>query len=408
MTTKKSKPVSRSQISEACSRNQGSRPVPSSQKMKTHGYCQGYAQRDQVSSDQSSIMINSNQRACDTARISQWAASSATGPNYPTYGPNCTTYGSDMSLTSVAPPASGAYPVPYSDDFQFSSYAIPLEQAYVPDLSYDESSAYNAGAQFSRMNISQEVGQGQSLNLSTCYDGQDPSTEIQSYGLPAGNGFTMESHPPMTICNTTNGYDSHTGWGVQAMQDVCGSNTMVNSQPSDWTSSMTMTPSTSSLPSEHSYLSHQPDTPVSAIMLDGMWPIANGSLDGDLGMVPPFTIGEAAQVQSAGYYEDQRLAFFSMPACIPNPRHSTIRPNQSHARGALNMDLFSTQDSQAFGVPQYPVMDGSRRGSDGENRNARDHPFYKVEARKDGLYHCPFATTDDCTHKPEKLKCNYE
>ncbi|KAK4690579.1 hypothetical protein P7C71_g6239, partial [Lecanoromycetidae sp. Uapishka_2] len=70
--------------------------------------------------------------------------------------------------------------------------------------------------------------------------------------------------------------------------------------------------------------------------------------------------------------------------------------------------MFSAQDTQTYGLPQYPLMDGSRRGSDSENRNARDHPYYKVEAQKDGLYHCPFATTDDCTHKAEKLKCNYD
>lgn len=375
----------------------------SSQNMENHGLHQGYVPHGQIPAGQSSSMINSNQRACDTARISQWMAASSTGPEYPAYGPSCTTYASDMALTSVAPSAPGAFPVPYTDDFQFSSYNLPLEQAYVPDRSFDET------CQFSRMNISQDVGQG--LNMATYYDNQNPmrstDTSIKSYGLPAGNEFTMDSHSPVVIGNNINGYDSNTNWNLQAVHDVSGSNTMVNSQPTDWTSAMTMTPSTSSLPSEHSFLSQQPDTPVSAIMLDGNWTAASGSLDENLGMAPPFTIGDA-QMQSAVYYDEQRLAFFSTSSFVPDPHRSTIRQSQSQPRAPLNMEMFSAQDSETYGLPQCPTMDGSRRGSDSENRNARDHPYYKVDAQKDGLYHCPFATSDDCTHKPEKLKCNYE
>lgn len=414
MTVKKSNPVSRPQISETCPKNQGSRSMPSSQKLETHGHCQGYAQRVQNCSAQSSSMIKSNQRApCDADRISQWAAASATGLEYPAFGPSCTTYGTDMSLTSVAPPAPGAFSVPHSDDFQFSSYAMPMEQAYVPDISYEERSTYNAGAQFSRMTIGQDVVQGQGLSLSTCFDGQNSvgpgDAEVQSYILPAGNEFTMETHPLMGIRNNTNGYDSYMNWNVQALHDVSGANIMGSIQPTDWSSSSAMTPSTSSLPSEHSFLSQPPDTPVSATMFDGSWIApANGPTDGEFGMGPSFTIGETAQIQPAVYYDDQRWALFSMASFNSNARLSTIRQNQPLTRAPLTMDTFSAHESQAYGLPQYPLVDGSRRGSDGENRNARDHPFYKVEAHKDGLYHCPFVTTDECTHKPEKLKCNYE
>jgi len=36
--------------------------------------------------------------------------------------------------------------------------------------------------------------------------------------------------------------------------------------------------------------------------------------------------------------------------------------------------------------------------------------YYNVTTGADGLYHCPFENdpTANCTHKPEKLKCNYE
>lgn len=49
----------------------------------------------------------------------------------------------------------------------------------------------------------------------------------------------------------------------------------------------------------------------------------------------------------------------------------------------------------------------SRRQSEGES--ARDHPLYKSAAcAPDGLYHCPWEGDENCNHKPEKLKCNYE
>ncbi|MCJ1469941.1 hypothetical protein MMC07_008585 [Pseudocyphellaria aurata] len=50
----------------------------------------------------------------------------------------------------------------------------------------------------------------------------------------------------------------------------------------------------------------------------------------------------------------------------------------------------------------------NQRSSEGETTTAREHPLYHVGPRDDGLYHCPFAGDEDCTNKPEKLKCNYE
>jgi hypothetical protein len=67
-------------------------------------------------------------------------------------------------------------------------------------------------------------------------------------------------------------------------------------------------------------------------------------------------------------------------------------------------------------------MPGSSETSDGSlklvgrssldlDNTARDHPLYhNVTPKADGLYHCPFEDNpkSNCTHKPEKLKCNYE
>ena len=47
-------------------------------------------------------------------------------------------------------------------------------------------------------------------------------------------------------------------------------------------------------------------------------------------------------------------------------------------------------------------------GVEHENATARSHEYYRATKKDDGLFHCPFALTEGCTHKPEALKCNYE
>jgi hypothetical protein len=55
-----------------------------------------------------------------------------------------------------------------------------------------------------------------------------------------------------------------------------------------------------------------------------------------------------------------------------------------------------------------PPFTARRRPSEGETTTAREHHYYQAGPGADGMYHCPFAEPEDCTHKPEKLKCNYE
>ncbi|KAF3001578.1 hypothetical protein E8E14_002013 [Neopestalotiopsis sp. 37M] len=51
----------------------------------------------------------------------------------------------------------------------------------------------------------------------------------------------------------------------------------------------------------------------------------------------------------------------------------------------------------------------NRRSSNDGESTARDHPLYKnALPQADGLFHCPWEGRDNCNHKPEKLKCNYD
>jgi hypothetical protein len=66
---------------------------------------------------------------------------------------------------------------------------------------------------------------------------------------------------------------------------------------------------------------------------------------------------------------------------------------------------FAIMPGEEYSLP--PSLCNRRHSNEGES--ARDHPLYRTATTQaDGLYHCPWEGESNCTHKPEKLKCNYE
>jgi len=62
-------------------------------------------------------------------------------------------------------------------------------------------------------------------------------------------------------------------------------------------------------------------------------------------------------------------------------------------------------------VPESPnaTSDGETSGSSTESSTPpRSHHLYNAGPTEDGLYHCPFAATEDCGHEPKGLKCEYD
>ena len=91
--------------------------------------------------------------------------------------------------------------------------------------------------------------------------------------------------------------------------------------------------------------------------------------------------------------------------------HSTLRPVRICQRPSLATAIpFHEQDPAHYlSNMANPWGDAIvRRDSSGEEAkcNARRDQLYKLGPKKDGLYHCPFPA--NCSHKPDKLKCNYE
>jgi hypothetical protein len=81
-----------------------------------------------------------------------------------------------------------------------------------------------------------------------------------------------------------------------------------------------------------------------------------------------------------------------------------IGPRQSK----VTSDLARQPGSSEASDESFKLV--SRSSAELDN-TAREHPLYhNVTPKADGLYHCPFEDDPkaNCTHKPEKLKCNYE
>ncbi|MCJ1385443.1 hypothetical protein MMC17_008566 [Xylographa soralifera] len=90
---------------------------------------------------------------------------------------------------------------------------------------------------------------------------------------------------------------------------------------------------------------------------------------------------------------------------------STTRPVRTCERQCLDSAVFYPEEdpSHYYSNMANPLDEANiRRNCNGEESKctARRDQLYKLGPQKDGLYHCPFAT--NCSHKPDKLKCNYD
>ena len=110
-------------------------------------------------------------------------------------------------------------------------------------------------------------------------------------------------------------------------------------------------------------------------------------------------------------YTDQRFDFCSDNQTSSDTYHSTVRPRPSHHRATLpDVNAWQQASTQSYAMNQYAgLITPSRRSSEGESTStARRHRHYQRKPNEDGLFHCPYETTENCKHAPEKLKCNYE
>ena len=112
-------------------------------------------------------------------------------------------------------------------------------------------------------------------------------------------------------------------------------------------------------------------------------------------------------------YDPARFVPIKIASLPPsNVYFSTIKAVQAFQRPALS-NLVTWPNCDSMVCPSVMSTYGDARiprrmSDDSEHIPARHNELYQIGPMKDGLYHCPFETKDGCTHRPEKLKCNYE
>ena len=349
----------------------------------------------------------------DSDRISQWAIQTPAGPPVvPEYGVqehHNFGHGNDMICTTASQMPSNLCVSP-SDGL----HSLHPQASFGPGTTFHDPCSSNTGATFQRLGMNTEMICGPEYYFPSSLGGETYANTFEgnmnehAYSDFAASGLQsfdpLSTHPPAILGNDPNGLTLSSPWEVSGAELT---------QPLDWSPVSGFTPSSSSMQSSTSFLGQPPD--ASVISYEGMYAGShNGPLDGENGIIPPFSLGEVSASQSSsGYIDPERFALnmidpgFSQSNQVP----STVKPAQNFQRTPLSMDMWTGYEATgtSYGLPvTYTGFDGSRRSSEGEAKTARDHPYYKASAKEDGLYHCPYAVTDNCTHKPEKLKCNYE
>jgi len=288
---------------------------PSQDQARGHGY------KGVTAFGISSSEIAVGQRnSFDSARISQWAAHSATGPStFTDYGvqdQGSFSYSNDLAQAGISSQVPSGFSVSSPNAFSIAVHATPVHLQYGPGFTYSETSTADAGDALPRTCVDQEISQDQGLNYAPFFDDDACSTGLSSnmnshaYAAFAAGDFLpldpVEAHPPTLVGNNSN----NNGLTISSAWDVPRADM---TQTIDWSPVSEITPSTSSMQSSKSFLGHQQDTPVSGSMYDGIFMTGqNAQMDGDNAMNPSFSLGETmVDLSSMSYLDPERLAFTS-------------------------------------------------------------------------------------------------
>ena len=373
--------------------------------VQTQDYC-GLATFNALPSTQSTELVDTY----DPARISQWAAqsASATGPS------TMQDFDTELASATIATQIPYQFSESQSDAFRSVQFGPPCVP-YDLGINFEDPSITSAGTDFSGFQLDQEGNLGlgfdfsSNLNTDPYASGLSSSINDQAYSAVAPcdvlNFDPMEAQSLVMTGTNNNGLPLSSSWPASGV-DV--------TESLEWSPASALTPSSSSMRTSDSRMGH-PDTPISAFPHEGTLAVDySGILKCENAVVSSFNPREAMlPLSSMSHINPERFALSTETRAIrqSNKYTSTVRPGQNLQRAPLSMEFCTVQEpaGHPFGIPlMYRGTNGSRRSSEGEAKVARDHPYYTVEAKEDGLYYCPYANTENCTHKPEKLKCNYQ
>ncbi|OCL01060.1 uncharacterized protein K441DRAFT_650634 [Cenococcum geophilum 1.58] len=115
------------------------------------------------------------------------------------------------------------------------------------------------------------------------------------------------------------------------------------------------------------------------------------------------------------------------PTCsvISNPQHASIAGSDFTEQSTHFVDISKVEKEESIAgsivAPSIKDDDLEEEGfspsqssaaqnslEEIEGKLARTHPLYQAQQKEDNLFHCPNEGQSGCTHKPTKLKCNYD
>ncbi|KAI1268564.1 hypothetical protein F5Y18DRAFT_415270 [Xylariaceae sp. FL1019] len=124
------------------------------------------------------------------------------------------------------------------------------------------------------------------------------------------------------------------------------------------------------------------------------------------------SLSPESRLSSPGIPEDSWSGSITMDASPSHTNNSSPVMDGTSPSLDRQMGMMTTEDPKGLMLADdmfsLPPSFTRRPSGDGES-TARDHPLYKsATLHNDGLFHCPWEGDQNCNHKPEKLKCNYD
>ncbi|KAL8993679.1 MAG: hypothetical protein Q9169_006168 [Polycauliona sp. 2 TL-2023] len=399
--TKKNNPFSGGRSVDTTSGKQRLRSMESSRKKDVPRMPNGASLNVDTLSRNSSSSTRTEHRTFynDPISVRQWAAE--TDPNTPVnfaeYGFPETTYSTDVPAMSAAAHYPGSFPVSCSN---VSHVSFPVTTGFPSD----DLNATCAGAGF--QGLTSDFGIPLHTESLACVDPlKNYDYDAWSYPTPTAEdmAYATATAPYLPYGETSNLEPRYSNWSSGAFlpdDELSRADYPCGPQSVAWSPLLATDPSVSSSYSRSSYLAMQSSTPLSPVAQEPDWPTGHDlGQEEENGFYPAFSLGEA---------------FPLPPGCqfTQNTDMSKLKPVRSLQRPPVSgMDLWSHEECHPplYPGPSFVDLSLPRRPSEVETTTtAREHPLYQVGPKEDGLYHCPFAGAEDCSHKPEKLKCNYD
>lgn len=337
-----------------------------------------------------------NRTFFNTSKVEQWVANSVSGSDsFVQLAP----YDQSELLTGNHPSLSGAgAEVPESFSFSRSSLShVSLQhsaQFAAPDgplISYNEPCAVTVAEPCPEISPGFEPEDADILRDLWPY--QSPLDDDSFYSNSAAVHATI-GNEDFGLCSE---------WTLAPAEDFLHATVPGASRTAGWSSLLVVDPSESSY-SQSSMVVPQPNTPLSPATQDDGWcATQRGIPEDEFRIYPQLSLREhvpSPPLYGEGMLDMRFVKHLNTVFTQSDQVYSNLKPHVLPSISSSRSETWPNNHT-ATTVPNQ------RRPIEGEIA-PREHKLYHVGPGENGLYYCPFAGSDDCTHKPEKLKCNYE